>query len=222
MLQDLALPHYHHEFVKAAVERVFDTPGKAPQLAGLLRTLSESGVITSTQMAQVRVRARIAACAARDAYVSLGRSACTHLPFFFVLRACGSAGCGGGSSAMSMLHASSSGRKGAASTSNHARSAACPAQQPSAARSSSSSRHHDHTHHPPPTTSCAPGPNDSWLPPPTRATTPPHTQGLSRVKALLADEALDAPRAPAAFATLLQQAGAEGWLPAEYDNSSST
>jgi hypothetical protein len=41
-------------------------------------------------------------------------------------------------------------------------------------------------------------------------------QGLGRIKAALADEALDAPSAPSAFAQLLQQAEAEGWLPPEY------
>ncbi|GBF95677.1 hypothetical protein Rsub_08659 [Raphidocelis subcapitata] len=40
-------------------------------------------------------------------------------------------------------------------------------------------------------------------------------QGLQRVKARLADEALDAPHAPAAFETLLARAGREGWLPQE-------
>jgi hypothetical protein len=43
-----------------------------------------------------------------------------------------------------------------------------------------------------------------------------HTQGLGRIKGALADETLDAPSAPAAFAKLLQQAEAEGWLPQEY------
>jgi hypothetical protein len=62
VLQDLALPHYHHEFVKAAVERLFEQPSKAAQLTGLLRQLSETGLITSTQMAQVRARARVCVC----------------------------------------------------------------------------------------------------------------------------------------------------------------
>lgn len=53
MLQDLALPHYHHELVKAAVELLFEYPDKAGPLSGLLKQLSEQGVITSTQMAQV-------------------------------------------------------------------------------------------------------------------------------------------------------------------------
>lgn len=41
-------------------------------------------------------------------------------------------------------------------------------------------------------------------------------QGLTRIKAALADEALDAPSAPKAFDKLLQQAEADGWLPQEY------
>lgn len=53
VLQDLALPHFHHELVKAAVELSFEHPDKAQQFAGLLKHLSETGVITSTQMAQV-------------------------------------------------------------------------------------------------------------------------------------------------------------------------
>jgi DNA-binding PadR family transcriptional regulator len=53
VLQDLALPHYHHELVKACVELLFEYPDKAGQLSGLLKQLSEQGVITSTQMAQV-------------------------------------------------------------------------------------------------------------------------------------------------------------------------
>lgn len=53
VLQDLALPHYHHEFVKASVELLFENPDKAAPLTGLLKQLSEQGVITSTQMAQV-------------------------------------------------------------------------------------------------------------------------------------------------------------------------
>ncbi|KAF6262938.1 armadillo-type protein [Scenedesmus sp. NREL 46B-D3] len=52
VLQDLGLPHFHHELVKAAVEQGFGYPDKAGQLAGLLRQLSERGVISSTQMAQ--------------------------------------------------------------------------------------------------------------------------------------------------------------------------
>lgn len=44
---------------------------------------------------------------------------------------------------------------------------------------------------------------------------PPHPQGLSRVESRLADEALDAPAAPAAFEALLARADKEGWLPAE-------
>lgn len=56
MLQDLALPHYHHEFVKAAVELLFEYPDKATPLTVLLKSLSETGVITSTQMAQVRMK----------------------------------------------------------------------------------------------------------------------------------------------------------------------
>lgn len=43
----------------------------------------------------------------------------------------------------------------------------------------------------------------------------PPLQGLKRVQDLLADEALDAPAAPTAFAKLLDQAGSEGWLPPE-------
>jgi programmed cell death protein 4 len=54
VLKDLGLPHFHHELVKAAVELSFEQPDKAGTLAGLLRQLSESGVISSTQMAQVR------------------------------------------------------------------------------------------------------------------------------------------------------------------------
>lgn len=54
VLQDLALPHFHHEFVKAAVELLFEYPDKAAPLTALLKQLSEQGVITSTQMAQVR------------------------------------------------------------------------------------------------------------------------------------------------------------------------
>jgi hypothetical protein len=54
VLKDLGLPHFHHELVKAAVELSFEYPDKAGALAGLLRQLSESGVISSTQMAQVR------------------------------------------------------------------------------------------------------------------------------------------------------------------------
>lgn len=95
VLQDLALPHYHHELVKAAVELLFEYPGKAAPLSGLLKQLSEQGVITSTQMAQ----------------------------------------------------------------------------------------------------------------------------GLNRIKSALADEALDAPSAPAAFDKLIKQAEAEGWLPAEFSSS---
>jgi DNA-binding PadR family transcriptional regulator len=53
VLQDLALPHYHHELVKAAVELLFEYPDKAGPLSGLLKQLSEQGVITSTQMEQV-------------------------------------------------------------------------------------------------------------------------------------------------------------------------
>jgi hypothetical protein len=44
----------------------------------------------------------------------------------------------------------------------------------------------------------------------------PHSQGLGRIKTALADEALDAPSAPAAFTALLGRAAKEGWLPAEY------
>ncbi|KIY94687.1 hypothetical protein MNEG_13274 [Monoraphidium neglectum] len=40
-------------------------------------------------------------------------------------------------------------------------------------------------------------------------------QGLGRVRSRLADEALDAPAAPAAFGALLERAGKEGWLPPE-------
>lgn len=40
-------------------------------------------------------------------------------------------------------------------------------------------------------------------------------QGLKRIKDSLADEALDAPGAPAAFKKLLDQAATEGWLPPE-------
>lgn len=95
VLQDLALPHYHHELVKACVELLFEYPDKAGQLSGLLKQLSEQGVITSTQMAQ----------------------------------------------------------------------------------------------------------------------------GLSRIRSALADEALDAPSAPAAFDKLIKQAEAEGWLPAEFNSN---
>jgi hypothetical protein len=35
------------------------------------------------------------------------------------------------------------------------------------------------------------------------------------VRSRLADEALDAPAAPAAFGALLERAGKEGWLPPE-------
>jgi programmed cell death protein 4 len=91
VLKDLGLPHYHHELVKAAVELSFEYPDRAHQFAALLRQLSETGVISSTQMAQ----------------------------------------------------------------------------------------------------------------------------GLKRIQNQLADEALDAPGAPTAFAKLLEQAAAEGWLPAE-------
>lgn len=42
-------------------------------------------------------------------------------------------------------------------------------------------------------------------------------QGLSRVRALLSDEALDAPKAPEAFGAIVARAKAEGWLPAEYE-----
>jgi hypothetical protein len=41
--------------VKAAVELLFEYPDKAAPLSGLLKQLSEQGVITSTQMAQVRM-----------------------------------------------------------------------------------------------------------------------------------------------------------------------
>jgi hypothetical protein len=44
-------------------------------------------------------------------------------------------------------------------------------------------------------------------------------QGLNRIKSRLSDEALDAPGAPAAFKALLEQAGKEGWLPAELEGS---
>jgi hypothetical protein len=66
VLQDLALPHYHHELVKAAVEQLFEHPEKAPALRGLLRQLSDTGVITSTQMAQVRVLCGALRCARRQ------------------------------------------------------------------------------------------------------------------------------------------------------------
>jgi hypothetical protein len=46
-----------------------------------------------------------------------------------------------------------------------------------------------------------------------------HVQGLNRIKSALADEALDAPSAPAAFDKLIKQAAAEGWLPAEFSSS---
>lgn len=52
VLSELDLPHYHHELVKGAVEEVFAHPEAAPSLAGLLRNLSETGVVSSTQMAQ--------------------------------------------------------------------------------------------------------------------------------------------------------------------------
>lgn len=52
VLQDLGLPHFHHDLVKAAVELSFEHPDKSQQFAGLLRQLSETGVISSTQMAQ--------------------------------------------------------------------------------------------------------------------------------------------------------------------------
>eukprot|EP00878_Enallax_costatus_P006760 GHUV01007086.1.p1 GENE.GHUV01007086.1~~GHUV01007086.1.p1 ORF type:complete len:655 (+),score=257.56 GHUV01007086.1:532-2496(+) len=96
VLQDLGLPHFHHELVKAAVELSFEHPDKSQQFAALLRQLSETGVISSTQLAQ----------------------------------------------------------------------------------------------------------------------------GLKRVQDRLADEALDAPAAPAAFAKLLEQAGNEGWLPPEMSAAS--
>lgn len=41
--------------------------------------------------------------------------------------------------------------------------------------------------------------------------------GLRRVREALADEALDAPRAPEAFSSLVARAAKEGWLPAEYE-----
>jgi hypothetical protein len=44
-------------------------------------------------------------------------------------------------------------------------------------------------------------------------------QGLSRIRSALADEALDAPSAPAAFDKLIKQAEAEGWLPAEFNSN---
>jgi hypothetical protein len=91
VLKDLGLPHFHHELVKISVELLFENPNKVGQLTNMLRQLSETGVVSSTQMAQ----------------------------------------------------------------------------------------------------------------------------GLSRIKAQLADEALDAPAAPVAFERLLSQAAAEGWLPAE-------
>eukprot|EP00879_Flechtneria_rotunda_P002298 GHRR01002491.1.p1 GENE.GHRR01002491.1~~GHRR01002491.1.p1 ORF type:complete len:322 (+),score=143.64 GHRR01002491.1:106-966(+) len=58
VLQDLGLPHYHHELVKEAVELMFEHPDKAAQLTALLRQLSESGVISSTQLAQGLTRIR--------------------------------------------------------------------------------------------------------------------------------------------------------------------
>lgn len=54
VLKDLAVPHYHHELVKDAVELSFDQPGSGGDvIATLLAALSASGVISSTQMAQV-------------------------------------------------------------------------------------------------------------------------------------------------------------------------
>lgn len=67
VLQDLGLPHFHHELVKAAVELSFEHPDKAQQLTALLRQLSETGVISSTQLAQVTMQA--APCFTRDCRV---------------------------------------------------------------------------------------------------------------------------------------------------------
>jgi hypothetical protein len=53
VLGDLNMPHYHHELVKEAVEAGFDKPGSMAAVARLLRDLSESGNISSTQLAQV-------------------------------------------------------------------------------------------------------------------------------------------------------------------------
>lgn len=72
---------------------------------------------------------------------------------------------------------------------------------------------HTYTYaHAPPLHHCT-----ATAPPPPTTT----TQGLSRIKAALADEALDAPTAPTAFEKLIKQAEAEGWLPAEYNSSGS-
>ncbi|KAF8061907.1 MRF1 [Scenedesmus sp. PABB004] len=144
VLKDMDLPHYHHELVKAAVEMVFGSPARAPQLAGLLRQLSETGVISSTQMAQAR-RPR---APGRGARARLARRRARHA--------------------------------------RRARRCTAPGPPPRA--------------------------------PPTRARRR-RGQGLARVRDLLADEALDAPGAPAAFEKLLAQAGAEGWLPQEMASS---
>ena len=54
VLADLDVPHYHHELVKDAVELGFEQPDKMDKVAALLAHLSNSGVITTTQMTMVR------------------------------------------------------------------------------------------------------------------------------------------------------------------------
>ena len=54
VLADLDAPHYHHELVKDAVELGFEQPDKMDKVAALLAHLSNSGVITTTQMTMVR------------------------------------------------------------------------------------------------------------------------------------------------------------------------
>eukprot|EP00892_Ulva_mutabilis_P003777 jgi/Ulvmu1/1771/UM118_0010.1 len=50
-LQELAAPHYHHEFVKQALAAAFERPKATDALVDLLQHLSYSGDVTSTQMA---------------------------------------------------------------------------------------------------------------------------------------------------------------------------
>ena len=42
-LQELAAPHYHHEFVKQALAAAFERPKATDSLVSLLRHLSDSG-----------------------------------------------------------------------------------------------------------------------------------------------------------------------------------
>jgi len=62
VLADLDVPHYHHELVKDAVELGFEQPDKMDKIAALLAHLSNSGVITTTQMTMgmSRVKSRLA------------------------------------------------------------------------------------------------------------------------------------------------------------------